>query len=146
MKRVMAGLVTLILTAGNLQGRTAREVVAVLPFEITGMDQRLSVIITNTIRNTFTKEKYSVLRGDRMLELLAKNGVTKAACARADCGILLGRLLKVDAVVVGEVLLRGEEVYIHSGLIEVRRGIEIRSAQQVFSASNRIHPFSHRAE
>ena len=81
-----------------------------------------------------------------MTDLLAENGVTKAACARVDCGIRLGRLLKVDKVIVGQVLLRGKEVYIHSGLIQVQQGTEKRSAQAIFKLSENIMPFSKNAE
>lgn len=121
-------------------------VVAVLPFKTTGIDKRLISVVTNTIRGVITKNQHNMLRDDRMREILKEKGLKVEGCATPECGIKLGKILQVDSVIIGEILLRGDEVYMHSALIDVKKRVEIRASQTILKNSDNIRRFSEQAK
>jgi len=112
-------LSTFFLLVGEFRG-SPQGTYAVLPFQTMGIDRRLGVVVTNSLRGTFVKNHYPVLRSDIQQELLERRGYGSVECTQQACGIVLGQVLNVDFVVMGGILLRGEEAYLYSSLIEVR--------------------------
>jgi len=146
---MVSGLVAAVsLFLVNLSALYPRDkgTIAVLPFEITGIDRRLGTIVENTFRGSFVKEKYRVLRKDAQQRILELSNYRDMACGNPVCGIVLGQVLDVENVVIGGILLRGEEIFIHSSLIEVGSGLEKSSAHGILKLSQDIRPYSKEAE
>jgi len=92
------------------------------------------------------KNRCHVLRPDYQQRLLEQQGLGKTDCTDQVCGVVLGQVLSADFVVLGEILLRGEEVYIHASLIDVRKRMEKRSAHSILAYSRNARSYSKKAE
>jgi len=139
-------LTTALLVVSTVKDRPGQELYAVLPFKTIGIDRRLGTIVTHTVRGTFVKNHRHVLRKDVQQELLAMQGYGEVECTERICGIVLGRTLNVDFVVVGAILLRGKEIYLHASVVDVEKGVEKSAAQSVLDFSTEVMPFSQKAE
>ena len=139
-------LSTLILITTSMNGGAEEEVYAVLPFKTVGIDRRLQTIITNTVRGTLVKNNCNVIRPDIQQQLLEMQGLSNIQCTETICGVKVGQALKADFVVVGGILLRGEEVYIYASLVDVARKTEKNFAQSILPYTENAMPYSKRAE
>ena len=144
MSYLLAGISILSVNLFNLVIHEREPVIAVLPFKVTGIDRRLSSIVSNTVRTSLISQRQRVIRRDQMEQVFNEWGIpeSKIECSQRSCGVILGKILKVDKVVVGEILLRGEEVFIAFSMIDVASAWEEKSVQDVIKFNSNIKPYT----
>jgi len=139
MLRSRIGLLCLVLLPSSL---CAESSLAVLSFGTTGLDTRLAAIVTDAVRNEITDlGEYTVLRRDRMQEILKTHALLDTTCYERTCAVEMGKALSVDEVLIGTLTQRGDEVYLECSIIHVTTAQEVASADRVISHSTDITPF-----
>jgi len=107
-----------------ISGQQGNLPVAVINFEISGIDSVTSTVVTNRFRAELLKYGvFDVLERDRMDEILTEQGFQQTgACNSDQCIIEAGRLLGVTSMIGGVVGKVGSLYSISARLIDVQTG------------------------
>jgi len=142
---LLAGFSIIAVNIFNIIIQEKAPLIAVLPFKATGIDHRLGIVVSNTVRNSLVKQRKKVIRKDKMEHIFRALEIPESECNERSCGVYFGRILKVDKAIVGEIIFRGEEVLITFSMIDIASTFEEKSVQGILKFSSNIKPYTNKS-
>ena len=101
---VLALLGMLLAGPGPLAAQEARELVAVLEFEVVGAGREQGAVLSNQLRSELLKTgRFTMVNRAQLDKILEEMALQQQICTEKDCAVQVGKLLGVRKIVTGSV-------------------------------------------
>jgi TolB-like protein len=119
----MKTLTILVLVSSNLFSQNIREKVAVLDFEINGLNVENSSGFTNRIiMSLFETGQYIVIERSKIQELLEEQNSKNIGCTNSQCAVEIGKIIGVRKVILGNIDKTGDLFSVSARIVDVESG------------------------
>ncbi|MGD9202623.1 MAG: CsgG/HfaB family protein, partial [Chitinispirillia bacterium] len=116
----MKTLTILVLVSSNLFSQNIREKVAVLDFEINGLNVENSSGFTNRIiMSLFETGQYIVIERSKIQELLEEQNSKNIGCTNSQCAVEIGKIIGVRKVILGNIDKTGDLFSVSARIVDV---------------------------
>ena len=108
----------------------AKDIIAILELEPIGLTLDESKILTHRLTSKIVSiDKYQVVERSNMDKILKEQEFQYSSCTDSECAVEIGQLLNTDLVVIGNVSKFDSIFSLDAKLIEVSRGMILKSAE-----------------
>ena len=127
-------LIILILCISFKMFAQQEPLVAVLPFEATGVSVNEAKVVTTMFETALVQTgEFTIIEQTDMAAILDTQAISLSGCTDESCAVEIGKLLSAEQIVLGEFSSIGSQYVINAKILDVENGKNLKAENVTFS-------------